>query len=91
MARTARKTRKLPRHPNVSLRRVMAVMRTIHNKRKSGHFMASAKRAKVKITVPPKTIRFMQKYINDNNLAAHADTKGVVLCKKPYSCPDIAR
>ena len=87
MAKKARRTRP---HPKVSLRRVMSVMRAIHKKGKSAHFMAAAKKAGVKIAVPPKTIRFIQKYVNDNNLAAHADMKGIGECPTPYQCPDIA-
>ena len=87
MAKKARRTRP---HPKVSLRRVMSVMRAIHKKGKSAHFMAAARKAGVKVAVPPKTVRFIQKFVNDNNLAAHAELKTIGGCPKPYQCPDIA-
>lgn len=52
--------------------------------------MVAAHKSGAKVYVPAKTIKFVQKYINDNNLAAHAETKGVTLCKQPYKCPNVA-
>jgi hypothetical protein len=78
------------RHTRVPLHTVMAVMKTIHKKGKSGHFMVSAHKAGASINVSPKTMKFVQKYVQDNNLTTHPATKGVTVCQEPYKCPNIA-
>jgi hypothetical protein len=78
------------KHAKVPLHTVMAVMKTIHQKGKSRHFMVSAHKAGASINVSPKTMKFVQKYVQDNNLASQTVTKGVTVCQQPYKCPNIA-
>jgi hypothetical protein len=79
------------KHTKVPLHTVMAVMKTIHKKGKSRHFMVSAHKAGAFISVSAKTMKFVQKYAQENNLAAHAATKVVTArCPQPYKCPNVA-
>jgi hypothetical protein len=73
----------------VPLHTVMAVMRTIHKKGKARHFMVAAHKAGAFINVHPKTMKFFQKYVQANSIAARsaADTGA---CPEPYHCPNAA-
>ena len=73
----------------VPLHTVMDALRTIHDKGNFDHFMTAAQQAGAVVTVHPKTLDFVKKYITDNNLHSHAATKNVVVCKQPYNCPNV--
>lgn len=67
----------------------MDALRTIHDQGDSDHFMGAAEAAGAVVTVHPKTLEFVKKYVKDNNLHNHAATNRVVVCKQPYNCPNV--
>jgi len=75
------------RPAKVPLHAVMDALRTIHDKGDSNHFMKAAEDAGAVVTVHPKTVDFVKKYITDNKLHNYAATKKVVVCPHPYYCP----
>jgi hypothetical protein len=77
------------RPAKVPLHTVMDALRTIHDKGDSDHFMKEAQEAGAVVTVHPKTLSFVKKYIKSNNLHTHAATNNVVVCKQPYNCPNV--
>lgn len=82
-------TSRTNRPAKVPLHTVMDALRTIHEKGDSNHFMKEAQKEGVVVTVHPKTLDFVKKYITDNKLRAHAATNSVVVCKQPYNCPNV--
>jgi hypothetical protein len=77
------------RPAKIPLHTVMDALRTIHDKGDSDHFMKAAQEESAVVTVHPKTLSFVKKYIKDNKLHTHPATNNVVLCKEPYNCPNV--
>jgi hypothetical protein len=76
------------RPKKVPLDIVTDAMRTIHDKHDSKQFMKEASDAGVLVTVHPKTLEFMKKYIDENNLGRFAALKKIKDCPTPNDCPE---
>src|SRR6266516_4531820 len=95
MAKTAKQTAKTPvtggnRPARVPLHTVMEVLRESHVQGDSDHFMEKAVAADAIVSIHPKTLDFVKKYIKKNNLQDHPAAKKVIVCPHPNKCPPVA-
>ena len=90
-AKAAKKRAKAPRKAadaKVPLHAVVHFIRTLHKHKRAARFIAHAKQSNALVTVPAKSVAFVNKFVADHNLANTGSPTDVCPNGDPWKCQD---
>jgi hypothetical protein len=72
----------------VPMHAVVHFISMLHDRKHAAKFIAHAKRSKASITVPPKGVTFVNRFLKNHNLINERTAKGIDACPTtdPWKC-----